>query len=210
MAVLDRLNRFNKRNDTTSDFDAPASAAIADLSGAYVVDAAHTRIGFSARHAMVTTVRGSFGDFEGTATLDAATPSNSTVEVRIKAASITTNNDQRDEHLRSSDFLELDKYPEITFRSTGVEQLDEETYTVTGDLTIKDVTRPVSVDFVLTGSAKDPFGNLRAGFEGATTISRTDWGLTWNAALETGGVLVSDKVKLEFDVSAIQQVPASV
>lgn len=200
---------FKRTKDTENDFDNPRTAAIADLTGDYVLDVAHTRLGFSARHAMVTTVRGSFGEFEGTAKIDAADPTNSSVEIRIQVASITTGQQQRDEHLRSSDFLEIEKYPEIVFRSTAAEQIDDETATITGDLTIKDVTRPVSIDFTITGSAKDPFGNLRAGFEGSTTINRTDWGLTWNAALETGGVLVSDKVKLDFDVSAIQQVSAS-
>jgi polyisoprenoid-binding protein YceI len=203
------LFKRTTKDDTMNTFDAPETAAIADLTGNYVLDVAHTRLGFSARHAMVTTVRGSFGEFEGTAKIDAADPTKSSVEIRLKVASITTGQQQRDEHLRSSDFLEIEKYPEIVFRSTAVEQVDDETATITGDLTIKDVTRPISIDFTITGSAKDPFGNLRAGFEGSTTINRTDWGLTWNAALETGGVLVSDKVKLEFDVSAIQQVSAS-
>lgn len=201
------------RKDTDTDTleqDASASASGLDLAGDYTVDPAHTHVGFSVRHAMVTTVRGAFKDFEGTATLDPANPSASSVEIRIKVASVDTAQEQRDEHLRTADFFEVQKYPEIVFRSTGVEQVDSVTYTVTGDLTIRDVTRPVSVDFTLTGAARDPFGNLRVGFEGATTINRTEWGLTWNAALEAGGVLVSEKVKLDFDVSAIQQVGAAV
>jgi polyisoprenoid-binding protein YceI len=110
----------------------------------------------------------------------------------------------RDGHLASPDFFDVEKFPELTFASTAVER-DGATWTITGDLTIKDVTRPITIEFEETGSARDPFGNLRVGFEGSTSISRKDWGLTWNAALETGGVLVSDKVKLEFDVSAIRQ-----
>lgn len=200
---------FSRKDTDTKEQDASASTSGLDLAGDYTVDPAHTRVGFSVRHAMVTTVRGAFQDFEGTATLDPANPSASSVEIRIKVASVDTGQAQRDEHLRTADFFEAEKYPEIVFLSTGVEQVDSETYTVTGDLTIKDVTRPVSVDFTLTGSARDPYGNLRVGFEGATTINRTDWGLTYNAALETGGVLVSDKVKLQFDVSAIQQVAAA-
>ncbi len=183
-------------------FDA-GTTAVADVSGDYTIDVTHTRIGFSARHAMVTTVRGQFNDFEATAHVDAQNPALSRTEVRIKAASIDTRNADRDGHLRSGDFLDVEAYPEVVFTSTSVSRRDADTFTVLGDLTIKDVTRPVSVDFEVTGSARDPFGNLRVGFEGSTTINRKDWGLTWNAALETGGVLVSEKIKLEFDVSAI-------
>ena len=111
---------------------------------------------------------------------------------------------QRDAHLRSPDFLDVDTYPEIVFASTGVEELDDDQYAVSGELTIKDVTRPVTIDFEYAGSAQDPFGNVRVGFEGETTINRKDWGLTWNAALETGGVLVSEKIKLILDISAIK------
>jgi polyisoprenoid-binding protein YceI len=185
------------------DFDA-ATTALADVTGDYTVDVAHTRIGVRARHAMVTTVRGAFEDFEGTAHLDVADPSASSVQLRIRAASIDTGVADRDAHLRSPDFLDVETYPELTFRSTEVEQLDEDTYRVTGDLTIKDVTREVAVDFTLSGSAQDPWGQLRVGFEGALVIRRSDWGLVWNTALDTGGVLVSDKVQIEFDVSAIR------
>lgn len=200
---------LSRKPTGTTTIDRPESSALADIAGAYTVDPAHSRVGFAVKHAMVTTVRGTFQDFEGTATLDPANPAASSVELRIKVASIDTRQAQRDEHLRTADFFEAEKYPEMFFRSTEVEQVDSDTYSVTGDLTIKDVTRPVSVDFTLTGSARDPFGNLRVGFEGAVTISRADWGLSWNTALETGGVLVSDKVKLEFDISAIQSVPAA-
>jgi polyisoprenoid-binding protein YceI len=183
-------------------FDA-ATSAVADITGDYVIDVTHTRIGFSARHAMVTTVRGQFNDFEGTAHVDTANPAASIAELRIKAASIDTGNEDRDGHLRSGDFLDVETYSDLVFKTTAVSRKDADTFTVIGDLTIKDVTRPVSIDFDVTGSARDPFGNLRVGFEGSTTINRKDWNLTWNAALETGGVLVSDKIKLEFDVSAI-------
>jgi polyisoprenoid-binding protein YceI len=186
-----------------TDFDA-ATTALADVTGDYTVDVAHTRIGVRARHAMVTTVRGAFTDFSGTAHLDTADPAASSVSLRINAASIDTGNADRDAHLRSADFLDVETHPEILFASTGVEQIESDVYRVTGDLTIKGETRSVAVEFTLTGSAQDPFGNLRVGFEGALAIKRSDWQLTWNAVLETGGVLVSDRIQIEFDVSVIK------
>lgn len=186
---------------TNSPFD-PATQVIEDIAGDYTLDLAHTRLGFSARHAMVTTVRGQFNDFEGTAHIDTANPAASKIDLTIKAASIDTGVADRNAHLQSADFFEVETYPTITFVSTDVER-DGDDWTVTGDLTIKDITKPISVEFESTGSARDPFGNLRVGFEGQATLSRKDWGLTWNAALETGGFMVSDKIKLEFDVSAI-------
>jgi polyisoprenoid-binding protein YceI len=176
----------------------------ATLTGNYQLDPTHSRIGFVARHAMITKVRGSFNEFEGSGYFDAENPAQSRLQLTIKAASIDTRNAQRDEHLRSNDFLALDEYPEITFTSTSVEQDDEDHFRVSGDLTVRGVTKPVAVDFEFTGSAVDPFGNTRIGFEGATTINRKDWGVNWNAALEAGGVLVSEKVTLEFEVSAIR------
>lgn len=177
---------------------------LTELTGAYTLDPAHTRIGFVARHAMVTKVRGAFNEFEGTATLDGANPANSSAQVTISTASIDTRNAQRDGHLRSNDFLAMDEYPQITFVSTGARQVDDSTFELTGDLTIKGVTNPITIPFSFEGAAKDPFGNLRVGFEGAVTINRKDYGITWNAALETGGVLVSDKVTLEFEISAVK------
>jgi polyisoprenoid-binding protein YceI len=187
----------------STDFDA-ATSALTDVTGDYTVDVAHTRIGVRARHAMVTTVRGAFTDFSGTAHLDTATPAASTVTLRIATAIIDTGTPDRDAHLRSPDFLDVEQYPEMVFRSTRVEQVDADVYRVTGDLTIKDLTRSVAIDFTLTGSALDPFGNTRVGFEGALAIKRSDWDLTWNALLDTGGVLVSDRIQVEFDVSAIK------
>jgi len=178
--------------------------ALTELTGTYTLDPAHTRIGFVARHAMVTKVRGAFNEFEGTATLDGANPANSSAQVTISTASIDTRNAQRDGHLRSNDFLAMDEYPQITFVSTGARQVDESTFELTGDLTIKGVTNPITIPFSFEGAAKDPFGNLRVGFEGAVTINRKDYGITWNAALETGGVLVSDKVTLEFELSLVK------
>jgi polyisoprenoid-binding protein YceI len=182
----------------------PTLTDLTDLTGTYTFDPAHTRIGFVARHAMVTKVRGAFNEFEGTATLDGADPANSTAQVTISAASIDTRNAQRDEHLRSKDFLAMDEYPQITFVSTGARQVDDATFELTGNLTIRGVTNSITIPFTYEGAARDPYGNLRVGFEGSATINRSDYGITWNAALETGGVLVSDKIVLEFDVSAIK------
>lgn len=179
------------------------------LTGDYTLDLAHTRIGFSARHAMVTKVRGQFNEFNGSVVLDAETPENSKVEITIKAASVDTRNADRDAHLRSNDFFAMEEYPEITFRSTRVEQASENEYYVTGDLTIRGITKPVTVNFQLNGSAVDPWGNFRVGFEGQTTINRKDWGVSFNAAMEAGGVLVSDKVNLEFEVEAVKVKPAA-
>ena len=187
---------------STLEFD-PATSALADVTGDYTLDVTHTRIGFSVRHAMITTVRGQFDDFEGSAHLDLNNPAASSANVRIKVASVSTGQEQRDDHLRAGDFFDAEVFPEIVFVSTKVAKAGEETLLVTGDLTIKDITRPVTVEFTVNGSAKDIYGNVRVGFEGAATILRKDWGLTYNAALETGGVLISDKIKLEFDVSAI-------
>jgi len=198
------MNFFSRNKSAVLEpiFDAPTSA-VEDLTGDYTIDPTHTRLGFSARHAMVTTVRGQFTDFAGTAHIDTANPAASKVELTIRTGSIDTGVADRDGHLRSGDFFDAEANPEITFVSTRVER-DGDDWTITGDLTIKGVVKPVTIEFESTGSARDPFGNLRVGFEGATTINRKDWGLTWNAALETGGVLVSEKIKLEFDVSAIR------
>jgi polyisoprenoid-binding protein YceI len=185
-----------------TEFDTPTTA-IADITGDYTLDTSHSRLGFTARHAMVTKVRGQFSDFTGTAHIDTAEPKNSSVTLTIQTASVVTGSPDRDGHLRSGDFFDVETYPEITFVSTDVSR-DGSDWTITGDLTIKGIAKPVTIEFEETGSARDPFGNVRVGFEGSTTVNRKDWGLTWNAALETGGVLVSEKVKLEFDVSAIQ------
>jgi polyisoprenoid-binding protein YceI len=172
--------------------------------GTYTVDAAHSRIGFVARHAMVTKVRGHFKEFEGSGYFDADDPAQSHLELKIKADSIDTGNADRDAHLRGNDFFDMEHFPEISFTSTGVERSDEGGFLVTGDLTIKGVTKPITVDFEWTGAATDPFQNQRIGFEGKAVVNRKDWGVSWNAALEAGGVLVSEKVTLEFDVSAIK------
>lgn len=180
------------------------TTTVAELTGTWTLDPTHTRIGFVARHAMVTKVRGAFNEFEGTAVIEGEDLSGSTVEVSITAASIDTRSEQRDGHLRSNDFLAMDDYPTIRFVSTDVRSTGATSFELTGDLTIKGVTRPVTIPFEFDGVATDPFGNQRAGFEGAVTINRKDYGITWNAALETGGVLVGEKIVLEFEVSAIK------
>ncbi|MFZ5847837.1 MAG: YceI family protein [Actinomycetota bacterium] len=179
-------------------------ATVSDLTGTWTLDPSHTRIGFVARHAMVTKVRGSFNEFEGTAVVDGNDLTSSKVNVTIQAASIDTRNQDRDGHLRSNDFLAMDEYPTIDFVSTAVRPTGDNGFELVGDLTIKGVTNSVTIPFEFEGAATDPFGNLRAGFEGQVTINRKDYGITWNAALETGGVLVGDKIVLEFEVSAIK------
>ncbi|MFD4033500.1 YceI family protein [Streptomyces sp. NPDC058637] len=200
---------FNRRNTVAPSTTATLTVdpALAALTGEYTIDPAHSSIGFTVRHAMVTNVRGSFGEHEGTLKLDGADPANSSASIDVRIASVDTGIADRDGHLVSGDFFDAETFPLMTFRSTRAEQLGGDTYRVTGDLTIKDVTRPLSIDLEFNGSATDVYGNERVGFEGSTDILRSDWGLTWNAALETGGVMVSDKVKLNFDISAIKAAP---
>lgn len=183
---------------TTSSTDLTA------LTGTWNIDSGHSRIGFSARHAMVTKVRGAFNEFEGTLQLDGSDPTNSSAAVTIEAASIDTRNADRDAHLKSNDFFSMDEYPTITFTSTAAEVTGDDTYNLTGDLTIKGVTRSVTIPFEFTGAVVDPWGNNRIGFEGSTTVNRKDFGINFNAALEAGGLLVSDKVTLEFELSAVK------
>ncbi|MFG2486381.1 YceI family protein [Streptomyces virginiae] len=205
------MGLFTRRNQNVNVQDGAAVAtlavdpALAALTGDYVIDAAHSSIGFTVRHAMVTNVRGAFTEHEGTLHLDGADPARSTASIDVKIASVDTGIADRDGHLRSGDFFDAETFPLMTFRSTEARQLGGDTYRITGELTIKDVTRPLSIDLEFNGSATDPYGNERVGFEGSTEIQRSDWGLTWNAALEAGGVMVSDKVKLTFDISAIKQ-----
>ena len=171
--------------------------------GTYALDPSHTRVGFVARHAMVTKVRGQFNDFTGSASVDVETPAASSVTVSIQVASVDTRNEQRDGHLRANDFFEVDTYPMITFASTAVEQ-DGHVWRVTGDLTVKATTKSVTIDFEHTGAVIDPWGNTRVGFEGSTKIKRSEYGVIWNAPLEAGGVLVSDEITLEFEISAVK------
>ena len=171
--------------------------------GTWTIDPSHTRLGFEARHAMVTKVRGSFQDVAGTIVIDAANPTGSTAAVTVQLASVSTGSADRDAHLRSPDFFDVEVNKEMTFSSTTVKQ-DGDEFVMMGDLTIKGVTRPIELELIPTGVVTDPFGNTRAGFEGTSELSRKDFGLTWNVALEAGGVLVSDKIKITLDVAAVK------
>ncbi len=178
--------------------------SVSDLNGTYVIDPTHSSLSFVTRHAMVTKVRGSFDKFEGQATVNGANPAESSLEVVIDASSITTRNEDRDAHLRSADFFNVEQNPTWKFVATDF-AINGDIVEVTGDLGIAGTTRSVTFPLEFQGSAKDPFGNIRVGFEGSTEILRSDFGLTWNAALETGGFLVSDKVAIELEISAIEQ-----
>jgi polyisoprenoid-binding protein YceI len=176
---------------------------LGELTGSYTLDKAHTRLGFVARHAMVTKVRGLFEEFDGNIEINGDEPTKSSARVVIQGKSINTHNQQRDEHLRSNDFLDLANHPEIIFVYTGIEQVGDTSYKLTGDLTIRGVTRPVTLDVEYTGQSVF-YETTRLGFEATTTINRKDFGVSWNAALETGGVVVGDKVALELDIEAIK------
>lgn len=181
--------------------------ALSELAGTWKIDAAHSRVGFAARHVMVTKVRGAFTDVAGTLTLDPRGLEHSHVEVVAQAESLTTNNDDRDEHLRSHEFFDVQKHPEITFRSTRIKQAGEWAFLVMGDLTLHGVTREVALPLELMGVEVDPYGVIRAGVEGSRRINRHHWGLTWNVPLDSGGVLISDRVTLEFELS-LQRIAA--
>ncbi|MCB0920202.1 MAG: YceI family protein [Actinobacteria bacterium] len=176
-------------------------ADLTQYTGTWTIDPTHTRLGFVARHAMVTKVRGSFNEFSGSLTLDGANPAASSAEVTVQMASVDSGTPDRDAHLTSPDFFNVEAFPTMTFTSTAVKQ-DGDEFVLVGDLTIKDVTRPVEIEVELDGIVTDPWGNTRAGFAGETEISRKDFGLTWNVPLDGGGVLVSDKIKIQLDVSA--------
>ena len=193
-----------KSNETATTTAAAVNPDLAALTGDYTIDPAHTTLGFVARHAMVTNVKGPFQDFTGTLHLDGGDPSKSTATIDVVMDSIETGNADRDGHLKSADFFKTDEFPAMTFRTTKAEALGGDDYRITGDLTILGTTKQLSIDLEFNGAATDPFGNQRVGFEGKAEILRSEWGLTWNAALETGGVLVSDKIKLNFDISAIR------
>ncbi|MFJ4437372.1 YceI family protein [Streptomyces sp. NPDC088923] len=201
------MGLFGRKNENaTPEAAAPAAVSpdLAALTGDYTIDPVHSALGFSARHAMVTNVKGSFKDFEGTLRLDGADPSRSSASLDVKLDSVDTGAPDRDGHLKSADFFDVENHPLMTFRSTSAEALGGDEYRITGDLTIHGTTKPLTIDLEFNGSAKDPFGNERVGFEGKAEILRSEWGLTYNAALETGGVLVSDKIKLTLEISAIK------
>ncbi|MEU6388454.1 YceI family protein [Streptomyces sp. NPDC046939] len=181
--------------------------ALRALTGEWIIDRPHSRVGFSVRHAMVTTVRGAFADYDSKLYLDGARPERSRAEIVIRVASVDTGVEQRDAHLVGKDFFDARRHPEMVFRSTATTHEGGETFRMTGDLTIKGVTRPVELHLDYLGSVLDPFGFERAGFDGTTTIDRTDWGLVYNQRLEAGGMMVSEKVRLQFDISAIRATP---
>jgi polyisoprenoid-binding protein YceI len=178
-------------------------SSLADLTpGTWNIDPVHTSVGFVARHMMITKVRGHFNSFSGVITI-AEDPLQSSLEATVELHSVTTGDEQRDSHLRSQDFFDVEKYPTMTFKSTSIKP-DGDDYLLTGDLTVAAKTR--SVDFHLTfdGVEKDPWGGTRAGFEATGEINRKDWDLTWNMALEAGGVVVGDKVKIELEIEAVK------
>jgi polyisoprenoid-binding protein YceI len=169
------------------------------------LDPAHTLVELAAKHMMFTTVKGRFTGVKGTVTLDEADPSRSSVTAEIDATTITTADDKRDAHLRSADFLDVESYPTITFTSTHAEQVSKDRSRIVGDLTIRGVTREVVLDTVYNGRGVNPFGKEVIGFSAETTIHRSDFGLNWNVALEAGGVLVSDAIKITLDIQAVRQ-----
>ena len=170
--------------------------------GTWNVDPAHSTIGFTARHLMITKVHGTFKTFTGSITV-AADPLQSAVEATVEIASVDTGESNRDNHLRTNDFFSADTYPTMTLKSTGITAKGDD-YVLTGDLTIKGVTKSVAFDLEFEGVAADPWGGTRAGFVASTEINRKDWGIEYNAALETGGVVIGDKVKLLLDIQAVR------
>jgi len=172
-----------------------------NASRTFAIDKAHSEATFQVRH-LVTRVRGSFADLAGTIQANEANPELSSVTFTINAASIDTGTPDRDAHLRSADFFEVEKYPTISFTSTGIKAVGGNNYAVTGDLTMRGVTRRIEVPVTFLGTAKDPWGNEKIGFEAELTLNRKDYGLTWNAALETGGFLVGDEVKVAVSIQA--------
>ncbi|MHB9856346.1 YceI family protein [Streptomyces sp. Tue6028] len=189
-------NRHRKTRSGTSPYAA--------LAGVYTVDPVHSRIGFSVRHAMITNVRGTFGAFEGLLQIDGARPARSKAYLSVQTDSLDTGMRDRDAHLMGPDIFDSSTFPLMTFRSTGLVPVGDDGFRMSGDLRIKDVELPVTVDLAFGGAGRDLDGKRRVGFEGTATLQRSDWGLTWNAALETGGVLVGDKVRLDLDISAVQ------
>ena len=172
--------------------------------GTYALDPSHTDVAFVARHLMVTKVRGRFSSFEGSVTIG-QDPLASSVAVAIDAASIDSRDEQRDGHLRSPDFLDVERFPQLAFRSTSVRHLGADRFAVDGELTVRDVTRPVTLDMELDGVVGDPWGGTRMAFSASTELDREAFGLTWNVALESGGVLVGKKVRIEIEGQAVRQ-----
>ena len=169
------------------------------------LDLSHSEVNFAVKHMMISTVRGKFNKFSGTIDFNEADPTHSSIDVSIDVASIDTRDEKRDGHLKSGDFFDVEKFPAITFKSTKVEKVSDSTAKVTGDLTIRGVSRPVVLDVTYAGQAKSPWGTTSAGFSASTKISRKDWGLTWNVALETGGVLVGEDISIAIEAELVKQ-----
>ena len=169
------------------------------------IDPSHSSVEFAVRHLMITTVKGRFTAVSGTVVLDEADPAASTADITVEVASIDTREAQRDAHLRSADFFDVEKYPTLTFRSTGVSGIGADGFKLNGDLTIHGVTRRVTLDVTTEGRARDPWGGERAGYSATTKIKRSEFGLTWNQLLETGGLAVSDDVKISLDVELVKK-----
>jgi polyisoprenoid-binding protein YceI len=170
----------------------------------YTVDKGHTEVGFQIRH-LVTKVRGRFNDFSGTIVFDKAKPENSSVEFKINAASIDTGIADRDNHLRAPDFFDVEKFPEITFKSTSVKSIGGDKYMVTGPFTMHGVTKTLALTVEFSGEAPDPWGNVRAGFATSTTLPRKDYGIVWNKALDNGGVILGEDVSVDINIEAVKK-----
>lgn len=171
----------------------------------WTIDTAHSHVGFGIKHLMIATVRGRFTQVQGTVRVDESDPTSASIDIAIPTASVTTGDEKRDGHLRSADFFDVERFPALTFRSKRVQAESNEAFRVVGDLTIRDVTREVVLEVEMLGRAKDPWGQEHAAFEATTKIKRGDYGLTWNAALETGGVLVGDEVKISIEAQLLRQ-----
>jgi polyisoprenoid-binding protein YceI len=214
-AICSYCGRINKPEELIAMSDRTVSVLrtqddrVIPVAGVYDIDGAHTSVEFVGRHLMITKVRGRFGDVRGRITIGEE-PEDSHVEVEIGAASLSTGNDDRDAHLRSGDFFDVESYPTITFKSTAVTARPDATWQVVGDLTVRDTTRPVSLQVDFDGADVSPFGDERIGFSAATDLNREDFGLTWNVALETGGLLVGKTARIELAVQAIAARQAAV
>ncbi|MFF7362131.1 YceI family protein [Streptomyces sp. NPDC008125] len=211
MNIFSRSSTHRRAADTGAGTTvAPPAAvlphpALKGLTGEWMIDPAHSRIGFSVRHAMVTTVRGSFAEYESLLYFDGSNPARSRAEISIATASVDTGVEQRDGHLVGREFLDARTHPRMVFTSTAVTLQAEDVYRMTGDLTIRDTTNPVDLELTYIGHVTDPFGYERVGFDGTTTINRSDWGLTYNARLAEGGAMVSERLRLQFDIAAIRK-----
>ncbi|WP_328436435.1 YceI family protein [Streptomyces sp. NBC_00457] len=187
-----------------TDITTPNASPYQGLTGIYTIDPAHSTIAFSVRHAMITNVRGKFTAFEGTLRLDGTRPTRSEAQVSVQTGSLDTGIAQRDAHVTGPDFLDSATFPLMSFQSTGIVEAGDGRFLMDGGLRIKDIEVPLHIDLEFGGAGEDANGQNRVGFEGTATLKRSDWGIDWNSALATGGVLISDKVKLTLDISAVR------